>query len=118
MITNIYGCGRPESGSEHILAKEIEHNINIHHGISVSISIIIMSLIQGHSSKEINNCLLKIGIFNNINKLGVTRGLLFNILKNILPREDRYSIVDIYNRDDKYINNILDNYEKIIGGEK
>lgn len=118
MITNVYGCGRPESGSEHILAKEIEHNINIHHGISVSISIIIMSLIQGHSSKEINNCLLKIGIFNNINKLGVTRGLLFNILKNILPREDRYSIVDIYNRDDKYINNILDNYEKIIGGEK
>lgn len=117
MITNIYGCGRPESGSEHILAKEIEHNINIHHGISVSISIIIMSLIQGHSSEEINNCLLKIKIFDTINRLGITRSLLFNILKNILPRKDRYSIVNIYSRDDKYINNILDNFYKIIRKE-
>lgn len=113
-ITNIYGSGRPESGSEHILAKEIEKNINIHHGISVSISIIIMSLIQQHSSQDIYDCLLKIKVLKGIKKYNITRNLLFNILKDLPIRKDRYSVVDLYNRDDDFINHILDEYEKII----
>ena len=117
LITNIYGTGRPESGSEHILAKEIEQHIKIHHGISVSISIIIMSLIQKQPSKEIYDILLKIGALNNLEEKGITRKFLFKILKTLKTRPDRYSIVDIYNRDDKFINKILDEFYKIVSGD-
>lgn len=118
LITNIYGTGRPESGSEHILAKEIEQHIKIHHGISVSISIIIMSLIQGQPSPKIYNILLKIGVLKNLEDKGITRDFLFRILKELSARNDRYSIVDVYSRDDKFINEILDEYEKIMSGDK
>lgn len=117
LIINIYGTGRPESGSEHILAKEIEQHIKIHHGISVSISIIIMSLIQKQPSKEIYDILLKIGALNNLEEKGITRKFLFKILKTLKTRPDRYSIVDIYNRDDKFINKILDEFYKIVSGD-
>lgn len=118
LITNIYGTGRPESGSEHILAKEIEQHIKIHHGISVSISIIIMSLIQNQFSEEIYDTLLKIGILNNLEETGITSDFLFKVLKVLKARPDRYSIVDIYSRDDKFINEILDKFYKIVSGDK
>lgn len=118
LITNIYGTGRPESGSEHILAKEIEQHIKIHHGISVSISIIIMSLIQNQLSEEIYDTLLKIGILNNLEEIGITSDFLFKVLKVLKARPDRYSIVDIYSRDDKFINEILDKFYKIVSGDK
>lgn len=118
LITNIYGTGRPESGSEHILAKEIEKHIKIHHGISVSISIVIMSLIQKQPSKEIYDTLLKIGVLNDLERKGITREFLFKILKNLKPRIDRYSIVDIYSKDAKFINEILDKFDKIVNGDK
>lgn len=118
LITNIYGTGRPESGSEHILAKEIEQHIKIHHGISVSISIIIMSIIQNQLSEEIYDTLLKIGVLNNLEEIGITRDFLFKILKVLKARPDRYSIVDIYSRDDKFVNEILDEFYKIVSGDK
>lgn len=118
LITNIYGTGRPESGSEHILAKEIEQHIKIHHGISVSISIIIMSLIQNQLSKEIYDTLLKIGVLNNLEESGITRDFLFKTLKVLKAKPDRYSIVDIYSRDDKFINEILDKFYKIVSGDE
>lgn len=118
LITNIYGTGRPESGSEHIFAKEIEQHIKIHHGISVSISIIIMSLIQKHPSKEIYDTLLKIGVLNNLKEKGITRELLFKTLKGLKARYDRYSIVDVYSRDDMFINEILDEFDKIVSDDK
>lgn len=118
LITNIYGTGRPESGSEHILAKEIEQHIKIHHGISVSISIVIMSLIQNQLSKEIYDTLLKIGVLNNLEESGITRDFLFKTLKVLKARPDRYSIVDIYSRDDKFINEILDKFYKIVSGDE
>lgn len=118
LITNIYGTGRPESGSEHILAKEIEQHIKIHHGISVSVSIIIMSLIQKQPSKEIYDTLLKIGVLNNLEEKGITREFLFITLKGLKARYDRYSIVDVYSRDDIFINEILDEFDKIVNGDK
>ena len=116
LITNEYGTGRPESGSEHILAKEIEHNINIYHGISVSVSVIIMSLIQNRPHETLYRCLSKIGVLDNLAERGITREILLKILENLKARPDRYSIVNTYSRDTNFLSDILDKYEHIIDG--
>lgn len=113
-ITNEYGTGRPESGSEHILAKGIEHNIDIYHGISVSVSVIIMSLIQNRPHEKLYRCLSKIGVLDNLAERGITRENLLKILKNLKARPDRYSIVNTYSRDTNFLSDILDKYEYIV----
>lgn len=75
-----------------------------------------MSLIQQNSSKDIYDCLLKIKVLKDIKKYNITRNLLFNILKDLPVRKGRYSVVNLYNRDDDFINHILDEYEKVISG--
>ena len=75
-----------------------------------------MSLIQQNSSKDIYDCLLKIKVLKDIKKYNITRNLLFNILKDLPVRKDRFSVVNLYNRDDDFINHILDEYEKVIRG--
>lgn len=116
-ITNLYGSGRPESGSEHILAKAIEGKFNVHHGISVSISIIIMSIIQNNIDNNVYNCFRKIRIIEDIKNSNIKRADLFSILKELKPRQGRYSIVDTFSHDSSYINNVLDKYEKVLNGD-
>lgn len=112
-ITNLYGTGRPESGSEHILAKEIESKINIPHGISVSIGIIIMSIIQKQYNEDIVKAIIKLKILDKEKKYGLNMKIIVNSLKKIKKREDRYTII---NRNGK-INNIdevIQKFEKIL----
>ena len=112
-ITNLYGTGRPESGSEHILAKEIESKINIPHGISVSIGIIIMSIIQKQYNEDIIKAIIKLKILDKEKKYGLNMKIIENSLKKIKKREDRYTII---NRNGK-INNIdevIQKFEKIL----
>ncbi len=112
-ITNLYGTGRPESGSEHILAKEIESKINIPHGISVSIGIIIMSIIQKQYNEDIIKAIIKLKILDKEKKYGLNMKIIVNSLKKIKKREDRYTII---NRNGK-INNIdevIQKFEKIL----
>ena len=93
-ITNLYGTGRPESGSEHIMAKEIERNIDIPHGMSVSVGILLMSNVQKRFSYNIYNAIIKMKIFENSKEYGLSKELIKNCFSNLLPRKDRYSIVD------------------------
>lgn len=110
-IANLNGNGRPVSGSEHIFAKELEYRISIPHGISVSLGILIMSTYQENFSKEIEKCIEKLKIFEKIHKYNVSKDLIYDILKNLKPRDDRYSIVNIY---DVNNHNTLENIEEIL----
>ena len=62
--------------------------------------------------------ILKIGVLNNLEEKGITREFLFITLKGLKARYDRYSIVDVYSRDDIFINEILDEFDKIVNGDK
>lgn len=98
-ITNIYGCGKPESGSEHIFAKELESLIDIPHGIAVCNGIILMSIAQNNYSEDILNCFKKLKLFEKTKSFGVTNELIEKAFFNLKPREDRYSIVNtIYDK--------------------
>ena len=93
-VTNVYGSGRPESGSEHIFARALEHRIDIPHGISVSLGILLMSLLQDNFSKEIGECVKKLGTLKFIDEHGLTLELIESVLTDLRPREDRFSIID------------------------
>lgn len=97
-ITNIYGSGRPESGSEHILAKEIEKQIKIPHAVAVCCGIAIMGFIQPKSlvvSKIIPDRLRKLGLYDDVKRL-VPREVMVSALQNLKPRKDRFTIIDMY----------------------
>lgn len=111
-ITNLYGSGRPVSGSEHIFAKELEQRILVPHGISVAIGILIMSLCQSHYSIDVEKCFEKLKIFENAEKYNVTKNIVNEVFGGLTPRSDRFSKVNMLNKDDKKlkerINIILD----------
>lgn len=103
-ITNLYGSGRPVSGSEHIFAKELEHRITVPHGISVGIGILIMSLHQSNYSIEVEKCFEKLKIFENASKYNVNKKIVYEVLNGLEPRIDRFSVVNLFDRNDKIIN--------------
>ena len=116
-ITNLYGTGRPESGSEHIFAKEIERRINIPHGMAVSIGILVMGLMQGRDVIDILKAIKKLNVFGKVNKYGLNKDIIEKSLIELKPRADRYSIVNRYENkiDEKY--KILKELYNIIDGE-
>jgi glycerol-1-phosphate dehydrogenase [NAD(P)+] len=93
-ITNLYGCGRPESGSEHIFAKELERRADVPHGISIATGIMLMSHIQGNSSDDVQAALRRIGVFADLAREYDLRTLIGMSLENLRPRKDRYTILD------------------------
>lgn len=116
-ITNLYGTGRPESGSEHILAKEIEQKVNIPHGISVSIGIIIMSIIQDQYNVDIVKAIMKLKILDKGKEFGLNLKVITDSLKNIKQREDRYTIIN-RKRNINNIDGIVEKFKKIIKENK
>lgn len=109
-ITNLYGTGRPESGSEHIMAKEIESKIDIPHGISVALGIIMMSIIQGRKTDEIIDTINKIELLNKKDNYGINKKIIKECLENIKPREGRYTIVDRYVKSNACKDDILKDF--------
>lgn len=114
-ITNLYGSGRPVSGSEHIFAKALEQRILVPHGISVGLGILIMSLYQDNYTEKIEKCFEKLKIFDYTDKYHVTKKLIMKNLEELKPREGRYTIVDLFNRNDveikNKINQLLDKFK-------
>lgn len=111
-ITNLYGTGRPESGSEHIMAKEIERRIEIPHGISVSLGIIIMTIMQKRSLDRILRCMKKIKVIDKIQEYGISKEFITSCLEDLKPREDRYTIVNRCYKDKLYKDKVLQEFEK------
>lgn len=108
LITNLYGSGRPVSGSEHIFAKALEQKILVPHGISVALGILIMSLFQNNFSNDIEKCFEKLKIFDFASKYKVTQKLIKENLYELTPRKGRYTIVNTFDKKDIEINNKID----------
>ena len=102
-ITNLYGSGRPVSGSEHIFAKSLEQRVLVPHGISVALGIIIMSLYQNNYTQEIEKCFEKLKIFDYADKYNITKKLIINNLEELKPRDGRYTVVNYINKKDEKI---------------
>lgn len=113
-ITNIYGTGRPESGSEHIMAKEIEKNIEIPHGISVSVGILTMGLMQNRNIKDILKAINKLKVFENANQYKLTKKIIEKSFMNLKVRRNRYSIINRYENNNNYKAKILNKLLEII----
>ena len=116
-ITNIYGTGRPESGSEHIMAKEIEKNIDIPHGISVSVGILSMGLMQNRNIRDILNAINKLKVLGKANKYGLTKEIIEKSFMSLNVRKDRYTIINRYKDNNDYKKRILNKLLKIIDKE-
>lgn len=113
-ITNLYGTGRPESGSEHIFAKNIESMINVPHGIAVSLGIILMAIMQEREVDEIIDVIRKIKVLDRCEEYGVNRDIIEKSFMTLMPREERYTIVDrFYNNNDYKIEKLKLFYQKI-----
>ena len=99
------------------MAKEIESKINLPHGISVSIGIIIMSIIQNQYNEDIAKAIMKLKILDKGKEHDLNMKIIVESLKNIKKREDRYTII---NRNDKIsnINEVIQKFEKIIRENK
>ncbi len=116
-ITNLYGTGRPESGSEHIMAKEIERRINVPHGMAVSIGILTMGLMQNRDILEIIKVIKKLKIFEKADKYGLNKEIIEKCFIDLKSREDRYSIVNRYENKIEEKQKILKKLYSIIDGE-
>lgn len=99
IITNIYGTGKPESGSEHLFAKELEAIKQVPHAISVSNGILLMSLLQNKFSKEVFSAIKKLKIFDDEKLYGINENLLKKAFFNVKVRSNRYTIVNLDNND-------------------
>lgn len=113
-ITNLYGTGRPESGSEHIMAKEIEKNIDVPHGMSVSVGILSMGLMQNRNIKDILKAINKLKVFDKADQYGLTKKIIEKSFFELEPREDRYTIIDRYVQKIKYKEKIINKLFKIM----
>lgn len=104
-ITNEYGSGRPESGSEHIFAATLEATHPIPHALAVTLGMHVMlyyyQTVQHISSKWVQafQCIpfSGLGIIDDINTRKLSWTLIQSVLKNMTPRTDKYTIVDILN---------------------
>lgn len=118
-ITNKFGCGRPESGSEHIFAKGLEKEIKIPHAIAVANGIVLMLYAQSLIlDKKLDDkpyiALKKLGIYELNKKYNISSDLITKVFMNLKPREDRYSVVNLIYKDNELKEKIIYNYKNIM----
>ncbi len=93
-ITNIAGSGRPESGSEHIVASFIEKQVNTFHAISVTAGILLIMELQANYSEAIFSALNDFGLLAELLKEDSIASTLSILPNNIQPRNDRYTVLN------------------------
>lgn len=93
-LSTIYGSSRPQSGSEHIFARHLGQRVNAPHGVAVSLGIILMSLLQQNASQPLYGSIKKLGTLDNLQSYGITRPLVKQVLDDLHPQPDRYSIIN------------------------
>lgn len=106
-ITNEWGCGRPESGSEHIVAKYIEELVSVPHAVAVTCGIAIVSQLQKNHVAVTE--LMSLGMFDAVRNSEVTKEVLIQALQNVKPREGRYTVIDLWVGQDGHLHNDLIN---------
>ncbi|MBU2633990.1 MAG: iron-containing alcohol dehydrogenase [Nanoarchaeota archaeon] len=102
-ITNLYGCGRPESGSEHMFARAIEES-NIYqkkllHGESVILGILLSLELQGQNNVDfIYDIAKRMGIKKIFDDLSITEeDIILYLLKASQIRRERFTIFNLVN---------------------
>ena len=96
-ITNIYGSGRPESGSEHMFSRAIEesglYNKKILHGETVMLGILLCSELQKRSDKRLYDIAARMSLISTLNRLNLDRKKIADLLLTASTiRLERYSI--------------------------
>ena len=123
LITNEFGCGKPESGSEHIFAKGLEKEMDVPHAVSVTNGMYLMMLAQEkimkskkqkEQSENVRKTLLKLGMPQLNKKYNITFNTIEKILLNLKPREDRFTVVNLIKDDMNMKKEILGEYKTMM----
>lgn len=101
-ITNDYGSGRPESGSEHIFASALESKITIPHALSVTLGIHIMEFLSRYVLEDTASvCSLdqlpfrSLKINDAIGQMHLRYDDIYELTCNLKPRADKYTMVNL-----------------------
>ena len=121
-ITNDYGSGRPESGSEHIFASVLESNIKIPHALSVTLGLYVMEYLNyyEHIDSMIPFSILpfkQLRLIDQINQMKIPYKVVQQVLSQLKPRQDKFTLVDIVQNKLHHpvIQNGLENFLSIQG---
>ena len=106
-VTSIAGSGRPESGSEHIIASFFEKKIDMFHAVGVTAGILLSMKLQKNQNKIIFSMLNDFGLLAALVNDDRVIGNLYNLPGEIKPREGRYTILNERKVTDKDIKNVL-----------
>tara|TARA_Y100000310_G_C20685873_1_gene818952 strand:+ start:1632 stop:2543 length:912 start_codon:yes stop_codon:yes gene_type:complete len=99
-VTNLYGSGRPESGSEHMFSRAIEESLDFNkkilHGESVMLGILLTSELQGQNNDLIYDIANKMKLKSILRDLSLTEDKIVDyLLKASTIRRERFSIFNM-----------------------
>ena len=106
-ITNIAGSGRPESGSEHIIASFLDKNVDTFHAVGVTAGILIAMKLQKNQNKVILSMLNDFGLVDALLNDSEIISDIYDLPEKIKPREDRYTILNEKKLEYKHIKEML-----------
>lgn len=109
-ITNVYGSGRPESGSEHIFAKVLEERCDVVHGTAVALGVLLMSRLQSNEDPRIIREILRSGQVVSIE--AIPRADIAHSLLDLQPRAGRYTVLDTVNLFPASVEALLEGVER------
>ena len=106
-ITNIAGSGRPESGSEHIIASFFEKQIDTFHAVGVTAGILLSMKLQKNEKKVIISMLEDLGLLEALINDERVVNKLRSLPAEIKPRNDRYTILNEKKITNKHMKDLL-----------